>query len=305
MTSGAPPRPFGSLLTAMVTPMKDEDGAVDVDAARALAAHLVDNGHDGIVLNGTTGEAPTTHAPEKAYLVRAVVEEVGDRAVVLAGAGSNDTVHAVRMAEQAAEAGAHGLLVVTPYYSRPSQEGIYQHTLAVADATDLPVMLYDVPARTAVRYAPQTLDRLAEHPNVVAVKDATADLPAALRSIRRTGLAWYSGDDAFLLPFLSVGGSGLVSMTGHLAGRRLATVIEEFDRGEVRAATERFADLMPLVDLICSTGNGALRCKLTLSLLGLIPSAAMRLPQVPAAQDEVDAVRTILVAEGLLDTAEA
>ena len=156
-------RPFGSLLTAMVTPMAG-DGSVDFDAAASLAAHLVEHGHDGVVLNGTTGEAPTTHAAEKADLIRAVVGAIGDRAVVVAGAGSNDTQHAVRMAEQAADAGAHGLLVVSPYYSRPSQEGIYQHTVAVADATDLPVMLYDVPGRTVVRYSPATLRRLAEHP---------------------------------------------------------------------------------------------------------------------------------------------
>src|SRR5690349_2779492 len=178
-------RPFGSLLTAMVTPMTD-DGSVDFDAAASLAAHLVDHGHDGVVLNGTTGEAPTTHSPEKADLIRAVVDAVGDRALVLAGAGSNDTQHAVRMAEQAAEAGAHGLLVVTPYYSRPSQKGIYQHTVAVAEATDLPVMLYDVPGRSVVRYAPETLRRLAEHDRIVAIKDATADVQAATRLIAET-----------------------------------------------------------------------------------------------------------------------
>ena len=151
--TSTPTRPFGSVLTAMVTPMT-ADGAVDLAGAVQLAKHLVDHGHDGLVLNGTTGEASTTHAPEKAELVQAVVEAVGDRAWVIAGAGSNDTAHAVRMAEQAAEAGAHGLLVVSPYYSRPSQEGVRRHVEAVADATDLPVMLYDVPGRTVVRFAP-------------------------------------------------------------------------------------------------------------------------------------------------------
>ena len=274
-------RPFGSLLTAMVTPMKD-DGSVDVKAAAALAVHLVANGHDGLVLNGTTGEAPTTHTPEKAELIRAVVDAVGDRAVILSGAGSNDTRHAVRMAEQAAEAGAHGLLVVTPYYSRPSQRGVYQHTVAVADATELPVMLYDVPGRTAVRYAPDTLDRLAEHPRIVAIKDATGDVQSALRGIERTGLAWYSGDDGLLLPFLSVGAVGLVSMAAHLVGNELARVITEFERGDVAAARATFLSVAPVVDLICGSGNGALRSKLTLALLGLIPSAAMRSPQVEA-----------------------
>src|SRR3954447_9897065 len=231
--------PFGRLLTAMVTPMTD-DGALDLDAAATLAVHLIEHGHDGVVVNGTTGEAPTTHAPEKAELIRAVVDAVGDRGIVLAGAGSNDTPHAVRMAEQAAEAGAHGLLVVSPYYSRPSQDGICQHTEAVADATDLPVMLYDVPARTGVRYAPSTLRRLAEHPRIVAVKDATGDVQGALRTIKDTGLACYSGDDGLLLPFLSVGAVGLVSMAGHVVGNQLARVIELFGKGDPESALATF-----------------------------------------------------------------
>jgi 4-hydroxy-tetrahydrodipicolinate synthase len=292
-------RPFGSLLTAMVTPMAD-DGSVDVKAAVALAVHLVDHGHDGVVLNGTTGEAPTTHAPEKADLIRAVVETIGDRALVLAGAGSNDTQHAVRMAEQAAEAGAHGLLVVTPYYSRPSQKGIYEHTLAVVEATELPVMLYDVPGRTAVRYSPATLLRLAEHPRVVAMKDATADVQGALRMIAESGLAYYSGDDGLLLPFLSVGAVGLVSMAGHLVGEQLAQVIAEFDAGDPAAALATFRSVVPVIELISGSGNGALRSKVTLALLGLIPSAAMRLPQAAAEADEVAEVRAGLVAAGLL-----
>jgi 4-hydroxy-tetrahydrodipicolinate synthase len=292
-------RPFGSLLTAMVTPMAD-DGSVDLDAAVSLAAHLVDHGHDGLVLNGTTGEAPTTHAPEKAGLIRAVVGAVGDRALVVAGAGSNDTRHAVWMAEQAADAGAHGLLVVTPYYSRPSQEGIYQHTAAVADATDLPVMLYDVPGRTGVRYSPATLQRLAAHARVVAVKDATGDVQAATRVIAETGLAYYSGDDGLLLPFLAVGAVGLVSMAGHLVGDELARVIRDFDRGDPGAARATFLSALPAINLICGSGNGALRSKLTLALLGLIPTATMRLPQVAAAEDEVREVRAGLIAAGLL-----
>lgn len=292
-------RPFGSLLTAMVTPMT-ADGSVDLPAAARLARHLVDQGHDGLVLNGTTGEAPTTHAPEKADLVRAVVDAVGDRAVVLSGAGSNDTAHAVRMAEQAAEAGADGLLVVSPYYSRPSQEGVYRHTVAVADATDLPVMLYDVPARTVVRYAPATLDRLAEHPRVVAVKDATGDVEAAFRAIRRTGLDWYAGDDGLLLPYLAVGAVGVVSMAGHLVGPELAEVLRAAEAGDLPRARDVLASVLPVVDLICGSGNGALRSKLTLALLGLIPDATMRLPQVAADAEETALVRAALVAAGLL-----
>ena len=293
-------RPFGHLLTAMVTPMTT-DGTVDIDAGVTLAEHLVDHGHDGLVLNGTTGEAPTTHAPEKAELVRAVVEAVGDRAVIVAGAGSNDTSHAVRMAEQAADAGAHGVLVITPYYSRPNQEGVYQHTVAVADATDLPVMLYDVPGRTVVRYSAETFDRLAEHPRVVAVKDATGDLHAATHHIARTGLDWYTGDDGLLLPFLAVGGVGMVSMSGHLVGDGLAAVIRSFHAGDLAAAREQFVELLPAIDLICGSGNGAMRSKAALALLGLIPGATMRLPQVAPDEAETELVRAALVAAGLLD----
>ena len=296
------PQPFGSLLTAMVTPMHD-DGRVDLDCAAALAVHLVDRGHDGLVLNGTTGEAPTTHAAEKADLVRAVVAAVGDRAVVLAGAGSNDTQHAVRMAEHAAEAGAHGLLVVSPYYSRPSQRGIQQHTLAVADATDLPVMLYDVPARTGVRYSRETLRVVAEHERIVAIKDATGDTQAAVSAIAETGLAWYCGDDGLLLPFLAVGAVGLVSMAGHLVGPELARTIADFERGDLAAARAGFRSALPAIDLIGGSGNGALRAKLTLALTGVIPTAAMRLPQTAADDAEVAEVRAGLVAAGLLAAA--
>ena len=294
-----PARPFGSLLTAMVTPMAP-DGSVDLAAATSLASHLVDHGHDGLVLNGTTGEAPTTHAPEKADLIRAVVEAVGDRALVLAGAGSNDTRHAVRMAEQAADAGAHGLLVVSPYYSRPSQEGIYQHTVAVADATGLPVMLYDVPGRTGVRYALSTLERLSTHDRVVAVKDATGDVQGALRAVAGTGLAYYSGDDGLLLAFLAVGAVGLVSMAGHLVGEELAGVIRQFDEGDPAGARKTFLSIQPVIDVICGSGNGVLRSKLALALTGLIPSATMRLPQAAADEEEVQQVRAALASAGIV-----
>ncbi len=298
--TSSPERPFGALLTAMVTPMTP-DGDVDLDAGVDLAKHLVDHGHDGLVLNGTTGEAPTTHAPEKAELVAAVVEAVGDRAWVIAGAGSNDTAHAVRMAEQAYDAGAHGLLAVTPYYSRPSQEGVYRHTVAIADATPLPVMLYDVPGRTAVRYSLPTLERLADHQRIVAMKDATADPQGAMRAIAATGLAWYSGDDGMLLPLLSVGAVGLISMAAHLVGDELAAVLRAWHAGDHAAAREQMVALLPVIDLIAGTGNGALRSKLALHLTGVIPSAAMRLPHVEADDAEVADVRAALVAAGLLE----
>src|SRR5690554_4239205 len=281
----SPTRPFGALLTAMVTPMKPS-GDIDVDAAVALAKRLATHGHDGVVLNGTTGEAPTTHAPEKAELVSAVVEAVGEDLVILAGAGSNDTAHAVRMAEQAAEAGAHGLLVVTPYYSRPSQEGVLQHTKAVVEATELPVMLYDVPGRTVVRYSEATLDRLAELEQVVAIKDATGDVYGALKGAARTGLAYYSGDDPLLLAYLAHGAVGIVSMAAHLVGDAMRAVIDSFDAGDTAGALERFRTITGVIDLISESGNGALRSKTALAVLGHIPHPTMRLPHVAADAEE-------------------
>lgn len=281
------------MLTAMVTPFAP-DGSVDLDAAVALAEHLVSHGNDGLVLNGTTGESPTTHAPEKADLVRAVVDAVGDRAVIVAGAGSNDTEHSVRMAEQAAEAGAHGLLVVNPYYSRPSQEGIVQHTVAIADATDVPVMLYDIPGRSGVRLAPETYVRLAGHRSIVAVKDATGDVYSAAANMARTDLAWYSGDDALYLPFLAHGAVGLVSVIGHVAGPELREVGAAFDGGDHVAAASRFRDLIPVIDAIMGQGLGVVMVKAALVELGLIPHGGLRLPQVPATRDEVAVVRAAL-----------
>lgn len=292
-------RPFGTLLTAMVTPFT-ADGSVDLDAAVALARHLVDNGHDGLVLNGTTGESPTTHAPEKADLVRAVVDAVGDRAVIVAGAGSNDTDHSIRMAEQSAEAGAHGLLVVNPYYSRPSQEGIYQHTVSIADSTDLPVMLYDIPGRSGVRLAPQTYERLSAHEKIVAVKDATGDIYSAAANMSRTGLAWYSGDDALYLAFLAHGAVGLVSVVGHVVGPQLAAIGDAFRSGDHATAATQFAALVPVIDAIMGAGFGVVMVKAALAELGLIPNGSLRLPQVPATEDEVEIVRQALRGVGLL-----
>ncbi|GCE77073.1 4-hydroxy-tetrahydrodipicolinate synthase [Cellulomonas biazotea] len=303
MTRAATPaRPFGAVLTAMVTPMTP-DGAVDLAAAVALAKQLVAQGNDGLVLNGTTGEASTTHAPEKAELVAAVVEAVGDDAWVVAGAGSNDTAHAVRMAEQAAEAGAHGLLVVSPYYSRPSQAGVAAHVTAIADATDLPVMLYDVPGRTGVRFAPQTVEDLAAHDRVVAMKDASGDHFAAAKSIERTGLAWYSGDDGALLTLLAHGGAGIVSVTGHVAAAQLAAVVRAWDAGDHTEALRVFRTVVPAIDALNGAGFQAVASKAACEVLGLIPTRSTRLPLVPATDDEVDEIRDGLRAAGLLDVA--
>lgn len=295
-------RPFGSLLSAMVTPMTP-DGAVDLKATVALAKHLVDAGHDGLVLNGTTGEAPTTHAPEKAEIVHAVVEAVGDRAYVVAGAGSNDTAHAVRMAEQAAEAGAHGLLVVTPYYSRPSQDGVVRHVEAVLDATDLPVMLYDVPGRTGLRLAASTIERLAAHERVVAMKDATGDVVSAARHIVRTGLAWYSGDDGLVLPFLVHGAVGLVGVTTQVAPESFARLFDAWHAGDPATALDAYRGVLPAVDAVNGSGFQAVAAKAALVELGVLRSRATRLPLVPFTDDEAAEVRLGLATAGLLDLA--
>lgn len=297
-----PARPFGALLTAMVTPFTP-DGAVDLEAARALATWLVDNGNDGLVLNGTTGEAPTTHSPEKADLVAAVVDAVGDRAVVVAGAGSNDTLHAARMAEQAVAAGADGLLIVSPYYSRPSQEGVARHIETVAEAGGKPVMIYDVPGRTGVRISAGAYARLAEHPLVVATKDATGDVAAAAGLAASTGLAWYSGDDALLLPFLAHGGAGLVSVTAHAVPSAFAAAIAAWDSGDHTAALAAFRTTLPAIGALNGAGFQAVMAKAAVEALGVVTGRTVRLPLVEASDDEAAAVRAGLVAAGALAAA--
>src|ERR671938_79856 len=209
--TSTPQTPFGRVLTAMVTPFT-ADGALDLDGAQRLATHLVDAGNDGLIINGTTGESPTTSDAEKADLVRAVLEAVGDRAHVVAGVGTNDTHHSIELAREAERIGAHGLLVVTPYYNKPPQEGLYRHFTAVADATGLPVMLYDIPGRSGVPIKTETLVRLAGHPRIVAVKDAKNDLYEGSWVLSRTDLAIYSGSDELNLAWLCHGASGVVSV---------------------------------------------------------------------------------------------
>src|ERR1700727_2637730 len=223
--------PFGSMMTAMITPMTP-DGTVDYDGAARLADYLVtDMRNDGLVLNGTTGEAPTTTDAEKEQLLRVVLDAVGDRAKVVAGVGTNITAHTIELAREAERAGAHGLLVVTPYYSRPAQDALAAHFTQVADSTGLPMIVYDVPARTATAVASDTLIRLAEHPRIVAVKDAKGDIAASSRVLAHTDLAYYSGDDPMTLPLLAVGGIGVVSVTAHVVGDRIFEMIEAFANG--------------------------------------------------------------------------
>lgn len=302
MTATAFPRPvgtppFGRLLTAMVTPFTAE-GALDLDAAARLATHLVDElGHDGLVVNGTTGESPTTSDAEKAELVRAVLNAVGDRSSVVAGVGTFDTRHTSELAEDAATLGAAGLLVVTPYYSRPPQEGLLAHFRAVADATDLPVLLYDIPKRTGTPIETDTLLRLAEHPRIVGVKDAKGDLTASAAVIAATDLAYYSGDDALTLPLLAVGGVGVVGTSTHFSGLLMRQLIDAFVAGDTATALRIHQQGLPIFTGIFAA-QGCVMVKAGLELFGL-SAGGVRLPLVDATPEQVKGLRQALDASGL------
>ncbi len=301
--SPAASRPFGSVLTAMVTPFSAA-GELDLASAQRVAEHLVATGHDGIVVSGTTGESPTTSDEEKEALLRAVLEAVGDRAAVVAGVGTNDTRHTVELAEQAAKAGAQGLLVVTPYYNKPPAQSLIAHFSTVADATDLPCMLYDIPGRTGTRIGTEVLQRLAHHPRIQAVKDATGDLPAGMQVMATTDLAYYCGDDALNLPWLAVGARGLVSVVGHVTGAQNALLVEAVAAGDLARAREVNARLLPVVGAVMSPrSQGAIRAKAALELIGVLTDRTTRPPLLPASEDDVAEVRTALLAAGLLGPA--
>jgi len=288
---------LGTVLTAMVTPFKS-DGSLDIETAKKLAVRLVDAGCDGLVLSGTTGESPTTTDDEKLALLTAVLETVGDRARIIAGVGTYDTAHTVHLAKAAAGAGAHGLLVVTPYYSRPPQSGLVAHFTAVADATPLPVVLYDIPPRSVVPIAWDTLRTLAEHPNIVAVKDAKGDLHGGAQIIAETGLAYYSGDDALNLPWLAVGAVGFVSVWGHVAAGPLRDMLSAFNSGDVAKAREISVTLGPLNDAQARLG-GVTFAKEGLRLQGF-EAGSPRLPQMPATPEQIEALAADMRAAAVL-----
>jgi 4-hydroxy-tetrahydrodipicolinate synthase len=287
----------------MVTPFT-ADGALDLDAAARLASYLIDHGHHGVVVAGTTGEAPTLTDREHAELVRAVVSAVGDRAAVLAGVGTNDTAHTLHLARGAAEAGATGLLVVTPYYSKPPQPGILAHFRATADATELPVMLYDIPGRTGTKIAADTLRRAAEHPRIVAVKDASGALFEGAELIRDTDLAIYSGDDALNLPWLSLGAVGIVSVVSHLAGRMFADLVGAALAGDLSTARSVNADLLALISVTMTRTQGAIMVKAGLVEQGILSDGGVRSPLVAASPDIVDDLRRELKALRLMEGVE-
>ena len=288
---------LGSVLTAMVTPF-GPDGSVDLAAAKKVAKHLVNSGCDGLVISGTTGESPTTTDDEKIALLETVLEAVGDRARIIAGAGSYDTAHSVHLAKASAAAGAHGLLVVTPYYSRPSQRGLEAHFTAVADATELPVVLYDIPPRSIIPIDWDTLRSLSAHPNIVAVKDAKGDLHGAGQLMAETGITYYSGDDALILPWLAMGAAGFISVWGHVAAGQLREMLSAFNSGDVATARKINATLGPLYYAQCRLG-GVTMSKEGLRLLG-IDAGEPRLPQIPATPSEIEELAADMRSAGVL-----
>lgn len=289
---------FGSVCVAMVTPF-DSDGELDVVAGRDLAAHLVEQGIDALVLAGTTGESPTTTDEEKVALLKAVREEVGDKAHIIAGAGSNDTRHAAAMAKSAAEAGADGLLVVTPYYSKPSQAGVEAHFRAVAEATDLPVCLYDIPGRSGIPIDSGTIRKLAEVDTIQAVKDAKGDFLEASTLIQETGLAWYSGDDPLNLPWLAVGATGMISVVGHAAPKALRELVTAYETGDLARAREINANTLNVLARQQGALGGVTFAKAALRLQG-IEVGDPRLPVAAATDEQVERLREEMTQAGVL-----
>jgi 4-hydroxy-tetrahydrodipicolinate synthase len=290
-------RPFGRLVTAMVTPFTPS-GDLDVAGAQRLATYLVDDQrNDGLVISGTTGESPTTTDEEKDRLLRAVVEAVGDRASVIAGAGTNDTAHSMHLAQAAEKAGADAVLLVTPYYNKPPQTGLLAHFRAVADATGLPAMLYDIPGRTGTAIATETLVALAEHPRIVAVKDAKGDLEASAWVMARSPLAYYSGDDKVTLPLLSVGAVGVVGVPTHVVGSRTKDMIQAYEKGDVAAALAGHRSMLPVYSGFFRT-QAAILTKAALALAGL-PGGPVRPPLVDATDAEIETLRADLAAAGV------
>lgn len=300
MSPSHPEAPFGTVLTAMATAFTPE-GAVDPEATARIATHLVDKGHDGVVVSGTTGESPTTSVEEDGIILRAVLEAVGDRAKVVAGCGTNSTAHSVALAKQAAALGAAGILLVTPYYNKPSQGGVLQHFRTVTEAGDLPVMLYDVPGRTGIAIAPETYARAAEDERVVAVKDAVGDFARGTRIMTETGLALYSGDDHANLGWLAHGAAGFVSVAGHACGNQLATMAAQWRAGDHAGALATYRSLMPAMDAVMGVPNyGATTAKGALQLLGVLDNRRVRGPLLALDEEEYEALRRGLEASALL-----
>lgn len=284
--------PFGRLITAMITPFTKEL-EIDWAGVEKIAAHLVATGHDGIVVNGTTGEAPTTSDEEKIQIIKVVKNVVGPKIHVVAGAGNNETSHSVIQGQDAQQAGADGLLVVTPYYNKPPQSGVAAHFKAIADATDLPVMMYDIPHRTGIAIESDTIVSLYEHPRIVALKDAKGNVAETSWVIKRCGIPVYSGDDILNLPLLSVGAVGCVSVCGHTVGARLRELIDAWFAGNSERALAIHQELLPVYAGTFRT-QGAILTKAALNLMGL-PGGYVRLPLVDATTEQIAQLRRDLI----------
>lgn len=291
---------LGNLLTAMVTPFR-EDGSFNGGAAADLAEHLIETGNEGVVVAGTTGESPTLTDEEKLDLFRVVVERLGGRATVVAGTGTYDTRHSIELTTEAEKLGVDAIMAVVPYYNRPPQDSLYKHFRAIAESTSLPVMLYNVPGRTATNLLPETVARLAKIDNIIAIKEASGDMEqvAEIRRVTPPDFDIYSGDDGQTLPILSLGGTGVVSVSGHVVGRRLRTMIESFQKGDVRTATEIHLELLPIFQAMFVTTN-PVPVKTAVRMLGL-DVGPLRPPLHEPSEQQRKAIQTALDECGLLD----
>ncbi len=288
--------PFGRMLTAMVTPF-DKNGKIDWPGVEKLASHLVASGHDGIAVNGTTGEAPTTKSSEKEEIIRVVKDVVGPKIFVVSGAGDNETDYSINQAKRTEKAGADGLLIVAPYYNKPPQAGVAAHFKAIASATDLPVMMYDIPGRCGIEIEPDTIVDLYEHPQIVALKDAKGNVASTSWVIKRCGIPVYSGDDILNLPLLSVGAVGMVSVCGHTVGKDLKAMLDAWFAGNAAKALEIHQKLLPIFTGTFRT-QGAILTKAALNMMGL-PGGYTRLPLVDATEDQIAQLRKDLIAGGI------
>ena len=289
---------FGTMVPAMVTPFTD-DGELDLEATQALAEHLVSNGADGLVVTGTTGETSTLTDDENIQVFEAVVEAVGGRAKVVAGTGMNDTAHSAHLSQRAQAAGVDGLLLVTPYYNKPNQAGIQAHFEHIASATDLPIMLYDIPGRSVMPIEPDTLMTLSKHPNIVALKDAKSDYQSTTLVLANTDLTVYSGDDGLTLPLMAAGAVGVVSVTGHVAPRTYRELVDAANAGDFATARQKHFELDPIQRAVMTHVQGAVAAKTVLAWQGIIPSARVRLPLVGVTDDEAALIKTDLAEGGI------
>jgi 4-hydroxy-tetrahydrodipicolinate synthase len=289
---------FGTLVPAMVTPFTD-DGRLDLDTAQKLAAHLVDGGADGLVVTGTSGETSTLLDEENVAMFEAVREAVGGRAKVIAGTGMNDTAHSVHLSELAAKAGVDGLLLVTPYYNKPNQAGIRAHFETIASSTDLPVMLYDIPGRSAAAIDPSTIIALAAHPNIVALKDAKGDFQSTTLVAANTDLDIYSGEDGLTMPLMALGAVGVVSVTAQVITRPYRRLVDAMLAGDLATARALHFELDPYQRAVMTHIQGAVAAKTILHWQGILPNSVVRLPLTEATEEEKTIMRADLAEAGL------